>query len=339
MKKINSKKESENVKDAFLSHIGADGKERCLRDHLQSVSELAGRNAAAFTDKGWAQLAGVWHDLGKYRQGFQTYIRQAQDENAHIEGRVSGADKTHSAAGACWAQQFLEDKYGQEGDIIGRVLSYVIAGHHAGLDNWFEGLNERLEEQRTKNEFSDTMNACPPDDILKPAITHPSTSSIPIDNKEGQPPGAFALWVRMLFSALVDADFLDTEQFLDAEKFAERQGYPALASLTSVFDKHMEDKMNDLKACKMSDTLVNQQRAKVLKQCREKAVLPPGVFTLTVPTGGGKTLSSMAFAIEHARKHNKRRIIYAIPYTSIIEQTADTFRNIFSEANIVETPQ
>ena len=128
----------------------------------------------------------------------------------------------------------------------------------------------------------------------------------------------------MLFSALVDADFLDTEAFLDAGRGANRGNPAALSALKSALDEHMA-----ALAAKASDTPVNRIRADILRQCRDKGMRPSGAFTLTVPTGGGKTLASLAFALDHALQHRKRRVIYAIPYTSIIEQTADVFRDVF----------
>lgn len=135
----------------------------------------------------------------------------------------------------------------------------------------------------------------------------------------------------MLFSCLVDADFLDTEKFMDEGRNGLRAGYPALPKLQSTFDLHMADK-----AAKVTDSPVNRIRAQVLRQCREKAEFPSGLFSLTVPTGGGKTLSSMAFALNHAVHHGKSRVIYVIPYTSILEQTAEIFRGIFGKENVIE---
>ncbi len=130
----------------------------------------------------------------------------------------------------------------------------------------------------------------------------------------------------MLFSCLVDADFLDTEAHFDADKPARREGFPGLDQMLAAFEQHMSAKAA---AASAMPSIVNSLRADVLRQCREKAALAPGIFSLTVPTGGGKTLSSLAFALQHARAHDKRRVIYAIPYTSIIEQTADVFRDVF----------
>ena len=137
----------------------------------------------------------------------------------------------------------------------------------------------------------------------------------------------------MLFSSLVDADFLDTEQFFEPRKSAVREGYTSLKDLLPLFSRYMEKKQENA-----PDTSVNTLRASILRQCEARAVETPGFFTLTVPTGGGKTLSSLAFALKHAAAYHKRRIIYVIPYTSIIEQTADQFREIFGDV-VVEHRQ
>jgi CRISPR-associated endonuclease/helicase Cas3 len=292
-----------------LAHSG----DHLLADHLQAVAKMSGEFSAYFESNDlpcrWAYLAGLWHDLGKYRPGFQRYVRLPDNPNAHIEGKVIGREKTHSAAGALWAMKELPKPYGH-------VLAYLIAGHHAGLDDWNSGLIERLQKEDSQTELLEALAALPPDHILGKGDFVPNLKSIP-----GGALG-FALWVRLLFSCLVDADFLDTEAYFDADKPARRDGFPNLAKLLVAFDEHMA-------TLRVDATPVNELRAGILFQCRDKAPWPSGFFSLTVPTGGGKTLSSLAFALNHAQAHGKRRIIYAIPYTSIIEQTADVFRNVF----------
>ena len=129
------------------------------------------------------------------------------------------------------------------------------------------------------------------------------------------------LWVRMLYSCLVDADFLDTERFMTPDTFKLRGKFVDLTELKKRFDVYMNEKTAHTQA-----TRLNEIRVGVLASCRKKARCKPGFFSLNVPTGGGKTLSSMAFALEHALVHNRRRIIVAIPYTSIIEQTAKVYK-------------
>lgn len=289
-----------------------------LAKHLVGVSALASSFARTFGED-WARLAGLWHDVGKYRSRFQNYIRQASgfEADAHIKGEAGRAP--HSTAGALLACDTFKE--------AGRVLAYLIAGHHAGLDDWHGGLNERLDSPASRNELSEALATQPPADILNPGGFKPDLRTIP-----GGSPG-FALWVRMLFSCLVDADFLDTEAYMAPEKPIQRGNWPTLAELLALFDRHMTGLAADA-----APTPVNRLRADILRQCRDKAQAPPGLFSLTVPTGGGKTLSSLAFALEHAKAHAetspKKRIIYVIPYTSIIEQTADIFRGIFGDAVI-----
>ncbi|MDD2769832.1 MAG: CRISPR-associated helicase Cas3' [Methylococcus sp.] len=286
-----------------------------LDDHLRGVGGLAGEFAAAFGAEDWGRLAGLWHDLGKFRPRFQNYIRKQSgyDPAAHITGEAGKVP--HSTAGALLAY----DKLGKPG----RILAYLIAGHHAGLHDWHNGLEARLDGEDARKELDEALAALPPPDLLCAAdALSPDLSNIP-----GRA-GGFALWLRMLFSCLVDADFLDTEAFMDEGKTARRGGYPEIPALLECFDAYMEAMAQRLTE-RGPLTPVNRLRADILRQCRAKAADAPGLFSLTVPTGGGKTLSSLAFALEHAHRHGKRRIIYVIPYTSIIEQTADIFRKVF----------
>jgi CRISPR-associated endonuclease/helicase Cas3 len=287
-----------------------------LEDHLAGVAAIAGCHARAFGAEDWARLAGLWHDLGKYRPAFQAYIRNAsgfEAQSAHVEGAPGRV--THSTAGALWAIERLAAP--------GRVLAYLIAGHHAGLHDWVDGLEYRLSLPESRRELDESLAAGPSSAILDQGDFAPDLRAIP-----GGPAG-FALWVRLLFSCLVDADFLDTESYMDPGKFSGRGDWPELPSLSERFAAHMAEL--DRTA---APTPVNALRRQVRADCLNAAALAPGLFSLTVPTGGGKTLSSMAFALEHARRFGKRRIIYVIPYTSIIEQTADVLRRIFGDAVI-----
>jgi CRISPR-associated endonuclease/helicase Cas3 len=304
--------------DLPLAHVRF-GSDSCwyrhsLAEHLKAVAQLSGFFASGFGARDWAALAGQWHDLGKYRDRFQHYIRVASGldrETAHIESRPGRT--THSTAGALLA----EERLGR----AGRVLSYVIAGHHAGLPDWNAGLDARLASEDARNELAEACAAGPPAEIMQAELPQADLRLVPGGS------AGFALWVRMLFSCLVDADFLDTEAFMAPEQAERRSGWPNLEALADRFDAAMSQVLAEAEP-----TPVNRLRREILQDCRNAALQPPGVFSLTVPTGGGKTLSSMAFALDHARRHGKRRIIHVIPYTSIIEQTADVFRGIFGEA-------
>lgn len=330
----------EDASSAAWAHapsIGSGASPHLLVDHLKAVGQLA----ACFAPKQGrdiAALAGLWHDLGKYRTGFQRYIRGVGSENAHIEGRLpSGSDKSHSAAGALHAAQWLGQQHGAAGLLVSRLLQYVIAGHHAGLSDWrsdVANLHGRLADTNTQRELTEAAQALPPAEILAPkGYALPDLRSLPIPLGDGREeiPGRLALWTRMLFSALVDADFLDTEAYFDPEASTLRQtNAPPMPALLAAFDRYMANKAEAVRAAGLADSPVNQQRAVVLATCRTKAAGPPGTYTLTVPTGGGKTLASLAFALTHAVRHGLSRVVMVIPYTSIIEQTAQVYREVFA---------
>ncbi len=293
-----------------------------LAEHLAGVASLAACFARPFGED-WAHLAGLWHDLGKYRPAFQAYIRNQsgfERENAHIEG--VGQRVEHSAAGAVHAIDKL-------GDIQGRLLAYLIAGHHAGLPDWNgdpSSLYQRLVRARTEGHLREVLASAPPNYVLEADGLKPT--SRPKGKAED-----LHLWLRLLFSCLVDADFLDTEAYMSPNKAAQRRSYPSIDELLERFTAYMEN----LQA-QAPDTPVNRLRARVLAQCIERArgERGSGLFSLTVPTGGGKTLASLAFALHHAKVHGKRRVIYVIPYLSILEQTVDVFRRVFGEDAVVE---
>lgn len=288
-----------------------------LPDHLYGVANRTALFAAPFGATALGHLAGLWHDLGKYAPDWQRFIREAcgadssDAEDAHLEGdhpRRRGPD--HSAAGALHAIEVLGGP--------GLILAQLIAAHHAGLYNAID-LHQRLAKPETKARLDQARSA-----RIEAAILEAHKAAPPQFDQApclDSTPGAYALWLRMLFSSLIDADRLDSEAFGDAGKAgALRASFPALTDLRPDFDQFM--------ARFKPDTPVKRLRAEVLTDCRRAADRQQGLYTLTVPTGGGKTLASLAFALEHAARHGLKRVIYVIPYTSIIEQTADVFRGI-----------
>ncbi|MBA4287272.1 MAG: CRISPR-associated endonuclease Cas3'' [Xanthomonadaceae bacterium] len=288
-----------------------------LHMHLHGVAARARSFAEPFGASALGHLGGLWHDLGKYAPDWQRFIREAcgadrpNAEDAHLENdhpRRKGPD--HSAAGALHALASLGP--------IGPVLAQIIAAHHSGLYNGFD-LQQRLTQPEAPDHLSRALAGGIDMTILDahrgqvPAFTLAACTDIT--------PGSYALWVRMLFSCLIDADRLDSEAFgNDAKASRLREGFPTPGRLLPDFNKYM--------ARFAPDTPVKRLRAEVLADCRRVARDAQGLFTLTVPTGGGKTLASLAFALEHAARHGLKRVIYVIPYTSIIEQTADVFRGI-----------
>jgi CRISPR-associated endonuclease/helicase Cas3 len=323
----------------YVAHVkrkanGEWDEPQLLEEHIRGVAALAESFASAFGNGDWGRIAGLWHDLGKYKPAFQEYIRKVSgyENDEHEEGGSGRVD--HSVVGALWAAR----RCNKVGPDMGRVLGYLIAGHHTGLPDWAHeigvggALNDRLKEtEHLEKAFAGE----PPRSILDAALPSTMPGGSPPNPDQVEAVGEqMHLWVRMLFSCLVDADFLDTEAYMDeAKAFARTAAGESwgLATLKASFDRYMVQKAMDA-----GDSPVNRARARVLAECREHASWAPGLFSLTVPTGGGKTLSSMAFALEHALRHGKKRIVVVIPYTSIIEQTAEQYREIFGDDAVIE---
>lgn len=292
--------------------------EHPLSEHLQGTARRAAAFAEAFGSGDWARVAGLWHDLGKFNPEWQDYLKRKSGyvPDAHLEGGPGKVD--HSTAGALLAASLGP---------AGRILAYLIAGHHAGLPDWISeiGVGGALSVRMTDKEHlvkAVKGEVCQGLLSMAPPRTRPSSAE----------PEHFHLWIRLLFSCLVDGDFLDTEAFMESEK-AEGRGALSedMATLKARFDAFMAGKQ-----ASAPDTPVNRIRREVLMACRAGGALEPGLFSLTVPTGGGKTLASVAFALEHALAHGKRRIIVVIPYTSIIEQTSAVMREVFGPEAVLE---
>ena len=270
-----------------------------LSEHLHGTGLRAAGFLAAVGGADIGKVAGLLHDLGKYTREFQA--------------RLSGGHRrvNHSTAGA----KVAVDRYGK----LGKMLAYCIAGHHAGLANGVNG------EQTTALEARLAEKVPAPDRIWEQEIALPANLPSPRLKPRDQDTAGFcaAFFIRMLFSALVDADYLDTEDYFAGLQGAPkpRGQHPTLAELRGRLNAYL-DKL----AAGAEASPVNDLRQEVLTHVRDKAAEPPGLFTLTVPTGGGKTLTSLAFALDHARRHGLARVIYVIPYMSIIEQTATVFR-------------
>lgn len=310
-----------------------------LVEHLRGVAEQARQHAPAGL-QAVAELAGRWHDLGKFRPGFQRYIRL--DPDAHVEGRaLVSADKTHSAAGALQVLHALQQRHGDLGRRVGWLLAHLIAAHHAGLYDHGD-LVERLcaggadNSRREWEEATFACNAHEPTLLDLPAGLDPRQVLLALPGLREQQPLAQALALRMLFSALVDADFLDTEAYLDRDRSQRRAGFRPLSDYRDRLQAHLTRLADHVQATGRSGDPVMQARSSVLAHCRAAAALTPGVFSLQVPTGGGKTLASLAFALDHALAHGLERVVIAIPYTSIVEQTADVLAQVFGHDAVVE---
>lgn len=285
----------------YLAHLSKDGREQTLLDHLEGTARRTAAFAKAFSAEEQGRLAGLTHDVGKYSAAFQRRLR-------------GGAKVDHATAGAFVCMQ------------RGQVpAAFAVAGHHSGLpDGGSQG------DHPNKGTFLGRMNRALQGEV-PPFSAWEGELSLP----ELAPPGAGAdrkedmFFTRMLYSCLVDADYTDTAEFMDPEPASESPK-PSIAVLWEKLQAYIGPWFPPQGA-------LNAQRCAILERCiQQGAEQAPGLFTLTVPTGGGKTVASLAFALSQARARGLRRVIYVIPYTSIIEQTAQVFREILGEEAVLE---
>lgn len=270
-----------------------------------------------------ASAAARLHDVGKFSNEFQEYIRI---EDEALKKRKHGTID-HATKGAQIAEDFF--KKNELPLPIARILEYAIAGHHAGLANGrAKDAGDRASlQKRLENGKIPSIGDRAGEYDNKPDLSMEDIQFLCEGTKDPKDIAfRMSFLIRMIFSALVDADRLDAEWFEKPEREQIRKEYPKLSELATKLDTHLADLSKNA-----PDNGLNQHRTEVLKACRNAADLDPGLFTLTVPTGGGKTLSSLAFALKHAIKHGMDRIIYVIPYTSIIEQNAKVFREALGE--------
>ena len=286
-------------RSVFLAHIADDGREQTVIDHLDGTARRSAAFASDFGSENFGKLVGLAHDIGKNSPAFQKRL-------------MGGPKVDHATAGAVECAK------------IGAYMSACcVIGHHGGLpdfgnpvtdmpgDATFSGrLKKGAQSGRPSYTWSGSLPSVPPE----PAFQN--------DNYR------LSLWTRMLYSCLVDADYLDTEDFMSGGG-VHRGGYDSLPELWDRLKRHIAGffpPRNEL----------NGLRCQILEGCMEAGSGQKGIYTLTVPTGGGKTIASLAFALHHAVENNMRRIIYVIPYTSIIEQNARVFRDILGEGNVIE---
>ncbi|ANY70169.1 hypothetical protein BBD42_29445 [Paenibacillus sp. BIHB 4019] len=282
--------------------------------HLQEVAELAGHFAAAFGARDWGKAAGILHDLGKYSKKFQL----------RLAGSQIAVD--HATAGA---QHMMEREKGD----YALLLAYIIAGHHAGLpDCGTDAGEESTLFNRLKKEVEPYQEAAFNELPQQLGLNKLSLSLKPGISPEFQ----LAFFTRMIFSCLIDADSLNSEAFSNQKQSAKRGKIADFPKLFKKFETYIQDEFGVPKSS------ININRLELLTHCITRAQSPRGMKTLTLPTGSGKTLISLGYALRHAIHHSTnddqgiRRIIYVIPYTSIIEQNARIFRKIVGSKNVLE---
>lgn len=286
----------------YLAHIAEDGRVQTVAEHLRGTGTLAAGFASAFGGEKDAYLAGTLHDIGKYTQAFQ----------ARLQG---GAVVDHATAGASEAFRALRNL----------PVALAIAGHHGGIPDLG---NPRADTADDPTLYGRVKRSVSPDPLWRQECPPPASQPPVWLSTKDFPSNAF--YTRMLYSCLVDGDFQDTQNFMNGTPPPRGQ----YASLEVLLSKVRHQASQYLQA--YMDSAVCRQRNRVLQTCLEKGQSAPrGLYTLTVPTGGGKTFASLAFGLEHAVRQGLSRLIYVIPYTSIIDQTAEVFTSLLGEENVL----
>ncbi len=294
--------------EEYLAHLDENRiRKQTVKDHLYGTAELAGKFAERFGKKEWGYCCGLLHDIGKYSEAFQTKIKS--NSNRQVDHATAGA-KVCLEKGGCY-----------------QFLSYCIAGHHAGLPDHggsADGGDAPTLMGRSRKKLEDYS-------AYQTEIQIPELTSLPFDPSE-TPDADFSLsmFIRMIYSCLVDADFLDTEYFMKNGD-TDRNSGEGMEILLEKLKRYISGWLTN-----SGTETVNGRRTEILRHCLERGKEKPGMFQLTVPTGGGKTIASLAFALRHAVANGMDRVIYVIPYTSIIEQNAGVFRDILGEQNVLE---
>ena len=290
----------------YIAHLNEE-RTQTLKDHLCGTAELAGYFAGRFGKADWGYACGMLHDIGKYSLAFQDKIKN--NSNRQVDHSTAGAK-------ACF----------EKGGMYS-FMSYCIAGHHSGLPDYGSSSdpgNAPTLQGRKKKHIEDCG-------AYKSEMHIPEIKTLPFDPQNSPDPDfSLSVFIRMLYSCLVDADFLDTEYFMK-EGRTQRETGEEPSVLLEKLKKHVAGWLLN------EDTeTVNGRRTEILRHCFECGHKERGIFQLTVPTGGGKTIASLAFALQHAVENQMDRVIYVIPYTSIIEQNAAVFRKILGEQNVLE---
>jgi CRISPR-associated endonuclease/helicase Cas3 len=331
----------------YIAHVRGNGDRQSLQDHLSGVGVKASDNLAKIGLSKQGELLGLLHDLGKYSDEFQNYIKSAtnllnQDEDEEyvdadrLRGRID-----HSTAGAQLIWNELR-KQGPQGEMIGQILALCIASHHSGLidclgsssnDFGHDVFRRRMLKADERTHLAEVANKADAEILSKieailadARIVSNLWESI-IDIARRDCGGVVAqqkigLLVRFLFSGLIDADRLDTASF-EKERANRHRPHGSYTPWPILIDR-LEQRLAALPL----KAPVDQLRRDISAHCLDAAGRDKGIFTLSVPTGGGKTLASLRFALHHAKGHGMDRIIYLIPFTSIIDQNAEVVRGI-----------
>lgn len=322
----------------FVARYDNKGKPQSLESHLKAVAQIA---SSLSMPELYGEVAGLLHDVGKYSRKFQKYIGNDQNSDEGYEDQDIKGTIDHSSSGAQFVLEILREKANQIGDkelirlaeLIGRIIAHCVAGHHSGLLNGLTSNDGPSLEKRLNKTLEPYEEDLPleirrkievdAEALLQEKNLERVCQWIDEDaNISGREAFSLQFAIRILFSALVDADRLHSEQTGNPEQWEARQAIRTESFIT------LSQKLENYIETLISEGNINQIRKRVSNQCRDAAVQDQGFFQLTVPTGGGKTLASLRFALHHAVEHELKRIIYVIPYTSIIDQNAEVFRKV-----------
>ncbi len=302
-----------------ISHLYQDNESgqwiiQTNEEHQQEVANITSFFTGQFGLPSWGYTLGMLHDKGKERMAFQQYIRKVNHLFTNDKNHYS--DHHHAYVGGVLAKDFM-------GEDVLNLLTNQIISHHTGLHDYSD-VENILDEKQLPKEINRE------DIILNISLLRKEFLESPFI-KYKIAPKHFHHLSRMLFSCLVDADRLDTERFMDIKSWKKRGCTPTIIDLLPKLEGYLQQLQLNA-----PDTEVNRTRKKVQEQCCKTSSGEKGFYSLTVPTGGGKTLSSLLWAMKHAVNHSMSRIIIAIPYTSIIVQTAGRLKEIFGEENVLE---
>ncbi len=333
----------ENNKKKYIAHVRKDGTKQSVEDHLNEVGEIASMLASKIGVSSAGNLIGLLHDLGKFSMDFQGYIGSATglinpDEDVFVDSKGLKGKIDHSSAGAQWIWENSQ-RWGPRGQMVGQILAICIASHHSGLidclkpdgENSFVDRMNKQDEKTHKNEclknaprdYLEKLASLADKDLIQTILKHLQKIGQVEDLLPEKPVRYFNLgfFTRMLFSCLIDADRINSADF----EFPENTQHRNNSSIDwSIPVNRFEQAINEFNGEKPIDEF----RRNISNTCKQRAQEPQGIYTLTVPTGGGKTYASLRYALHHAKQHELDRIIYIIPFTSIIEQNAAAIREV-----------
>jgi CRISPR-associated endonuclease/helicase Cas3 len=325
----------------FIAHRReADGKEQAVSEHLLEASIISRCFAEKIGCPDVGELLGLLHDFGKYSRQFQAYIKSATGmlnpdiDDEFVDAQALRGKIDHSSAGAQWIWEKFR-RYGPQGELVGQILALCLASHHGGLIDCLKpegenGFIARMKKDVGKTHLEECENNMDDevlghlDAIAAPRLIQECSHRILdlVDPERNQIITSFnvGFFARFLFSCLVDADRMNSADFEnpDNEKLRQQKAVDWQSAI-----KRFE---NHLATLPVKSKKIDPIRRSISEKCKERAAGAQGIYTFTVPTGGGKTFASMRYALHHANQHQLDRIIYIIPYTSIIEQNAQAIR-------------